>query len=85
MSSQTQTGRNLRPSDLAPGESARIVGFSGGCADLEQRLTEMGLIVGEEITLLRFAPLGDPIELQVRDTRFILRQQEATSIQLQVI
>lgn len=82
--SQAQALHYIQPTDLAPGESARIVGFTDEQTELEQRLAEMGLIVGETIKLLRFAPLGDPIELQVRDTRLILRKHEATNIQLHV-
>jgi ferrous iron transport protein A len=40
----------------------------------------MGLFEGEELELLGFAPLGDPLEILVRDTRLSLRRSEAARI-----
>ena len=47
-----------------------------------QRLLEMGLLEGEEIEVLGFAPLGDPMEILVRDYRLSLRRSEAARIQV---
>ena len=44
------------------------------------RLMEMGLTDGEEITLIGFAPLGDPIEFLVRSYRLSLRKAEAKRV-----
>ena len=47
------------------------------------RLMEMGLTEGEEIEVIGFAPLGDPIEFQVRGYRLSLRANEARRLQVE--
>ena len=47
---------------------------------LTQRLMEMGLLDGEEIEVVGFAPLGDPMEILIRGYRLSLRKQEAARI-----
>jgi Fe2+ transport system protein FeoA len=46
------------------------------------RLMEMGLFEGTRVTVLRRAPLGDPIELQVGDFRLSLRAVDAAQVEL---
>ena len=43
---------------------------------------EMGLTPGAEVQIIRFAPLGDPIEIEVRGYRLSLRKREAEGIQV---
>jgi ferrous iron transport protein A len=51
--------------------------------DQRGRLLEMGLLVGTSIQLVRFAPLGDPVEIKVRGYHLTLRRQEAEQIWVQ--
>ncbi len=44
------------------------------------RLMEMGLLVGSAVQLVRFAPLGDPVEIKVRGYNLTLRKNEAEQI-----
>ncbi len=44
------------------------------------RLMEMGLLVGTAVELIRFAPLGDPVEIKVRGYHLTLRKHEADRI-----
>ena len=44
------------------------------------RLLEMGLLVGTPVELIRFAPLGDPVEIKVRGYHLTLRKHEAEQI-----
>lgn len=44
------------------------------------RLMEMGLLVGSAVQLVRFAPLGDPVEIKVRGYNLTLRKHEAEHI-----
>ena len=44
------------------------------------RLMEMGLLVGTPVELVRFAPLGDPVEIKVRGYNLTLRKHEAEQI-----
>jgi ferrous iron transport protein A len=64
---------------LRAGQHARIESIQGGDA-LVQRLLEMGLIEGDEVEVLGFAPLGDPMEIRLRDYRLSLRRSEAARV-----
>jgi len=44
------------------------------------RLMEMGLLVGTRVELIRFAPMGDPVEIKVRGYNLTLRRHEAQNI-----
>ena len=70
----------MRPlTELSPGESASIARLEGP-ADVRQRLLEMGVLRGQRIEVIRFAPMGDPIEVQVRGYRLSLRREDAANI-----
>lgn len=66
---------------LRPGQRGRVVALVGADA-VVQRLYEMGLLEGEEIEVLAYAPLGDPIEIRLRDGRLSLRCSEAAGVQV---
>lgn len=67
---------------LQPGDRARVISLDGDDADTE-RLMEMGVVEGTEIQVVRFAPLGDPIEVVARGTHFSLRRVEAQSVSVE--
>lgn len=67
--------------DLQPGERAVIAAFPADAST--QRLREMGLVAGTKVRVLRFAPLGDPLELELRGYRLSLRRAEAALIPVQ--
>ncbi len=69
--------------DLRPGDKARVAGLKKGDRDYRQRLMAMGLTPGIEFTLTRFAPLGDPIEIRVRNSALSLRKGEAELLMLE--
>jgi len=66
-------------SSVGIGERGRIVGFDLP-PDQRQRLLEMGLTIGAEFEVVRFAPMGDPLEIKVRSYRLSLRKREAAGI-----
>ena len=70
--------------ELRPGESARVVSLTG-TPSLVQRLAELGLFEGETLTVVALAPLGDPIEVHLGNTRLTLRQQEASTVTVEPI
>ncbi|MFQ5429568.1 MAG: ferrous iron transport protein A [Phycisphaerae bacterium] len=70
----------MRPlATLQPGESARITQVRGE-AEVRHRLLEMGLTLGTQVRLVRVAPLGDPVELQLRGYRLSVRKAEAAVV-----
>ena len=70
--------------ELAIGKSAviRTVGASGA---LRQHFLDMGMIPGAEVTVVKFAPMGDPMELQVHGYELTLRLAEAEQIEVEEI
>lgn len=71
--------------DMKIGNKARIVRLSSGEKGYRHRLISMGLIPGTELTVSRIAPLGDPIEIQVRGFALSLRKGEAGILQLEEV
>lgn len=68
---------------LKPGETGRITAI-GVVGPLKRRLMDMGVLVGEEITVRKVAPLGDPIEVKVKSYSLSLRKKEAQGIEVEV-
>jgi ferrous iron transport protein A len=66
---------------LRPGQRGRINSLDGDDR-LVQRLMEMGLLEGEEVEVVGFAPLGDPLEIRLADYRLSLRRSEASRIRV---
>lgn len=65
--------------DLGPGQSAVIVKVNGE-GTLRQHFLDMGLIPGTQVTFLKLAPLGDPMEIQVQGYSLTLRLADAAQI-----
>lgn len=70
---------HLPLSSLAPGTAAKVTEINVPSAN-RPRLMEMGLLVGTPVQLIRFAPLGDPVEIKVRGYHLTLRRHEADQI-----
>ncbi|MEH6774380.1 MAG: FeoA family protein [Cereibacter changlensis] len=68
--------------DMAIGASARVSGFRAGAPAYRQKLLSMGLTPGTALTLLRVAPLGDPVVIAVRGYQLSLRKAEAEALEI---
>jgi Fe2+ transport system protein FeoA len=66
-------------SEIPPEGSARVVSL-GEDMDLAQRLMEMGVLPGTPVRVVRLAPLGDPIDIEIRGYHLSLRRREAAAI-----
>ncbi len=70
----------MKLNELKQGETA-VIESVGGEGALRQHFLDMGLIPGAEITLVKFAPMGDPIEFRVHGYELTLRLDDAKSIE----
>ena len=70
--------------ELAVGESATILSV-GGSGALRQHLLDMGVIPGAEVTVLKFAPMGDPVEILIHGYSLTLRLNDADQIEIMPI
>jgi ferrous iron transport protein A len=68
---------------LKPGQQGTITAL-GASGPLKRRLMDMGVLVGEQIRVVKVAPLGDPIEVTIKSYQLSLRKQEAESIAVEV-
>ena len=68
-------------SELKVGQSA-VVKNVGGEGALRQHFLDMGVIPGVGVTVVKFAPLGDPVEIKVHDYELTLRMSEAAQIEV---
>jgi ferrous iron transport protein A len=67
--------------DLSPNQAGRIRSILGADG-LSQRLAEMGFTLGQMVRVVRFAPLGDPMQIHIRGFNLALRRNEARRIVL---
>lgn len=74
----------MKLDNLAIGKSAVIVSV-GGTGALRQHFLDMGLIQGVEITMVKYAPMGDPIEIKIHDFELTLRKEDAQKIEVKEI
>lgn len=74
----------MKLENLAIGKSAVIVSV-GGTGALRQHFLDMGLIQGVEVTVVKYAPMGDPIEIKIHDYELTLRKEDAQKIEVKEI
>ena len=70
--------------DLPAGKSATILKV-GGDGALRQHFLDMGLIRGAEVTVVKYAPMGDPIELKIHGYELTIRLDDAEKIEVKEI
>jgi ferrous iron transport protein A len=69
---------------MKPGEKGKIMRI-GALGSLKRRLMDMGVLVGEEVWVEKIAPLGDPIEVTIKNYKLSLRKKEAEGIAVEVV
>lgn len=69
---------------LKCGEKGKITKM-GAVGPLKRRLMDMGVLVGEEVQMVKIAPLGDPLEVTVKGYNLSLRKKEAEGILVEVV
>lgn len=74
----------VKLSELKPGEEGVVVRVEGPPA-LRRRLMEMGVVRGARIRMVRKAPLGDPIEYEVKGYNLSLRAREAEGVYVEAV
>lgn len=84
ITSISQRGGYMKLSMLKPGEKGKITKI-GAIGPLKRRLMDMGVLVGEKVKVEKVAPLGDPIEVTIKNYNLSLRKKEAEGIEVEVI
>lgn len=65
---------------LKPGEHGTIASFVPDCKYYRSKLLSMGITPGTDVRVVRYAPMGDPMELDVRGYRLSLRRSECQAV-----
>lgn len=82
MSASPSERRATTLAEMTAGESGSIVRVLGD-EHVARRLMELGLVPGTRVEVIRRAPLGDPIEIRLRQFHLSLRQSEATHVHVE--
>lgn len=69
--------------ELRPGDRIRLVDFGTTDIQYKHRLLSLGITCGVEILIVRLAPLGCPVQIEVRGTSLTLRKEEASHLILE--
>ena len=69
---------------LTPGQRATVKSVSGSGSALNQRLMEMGVFEGAEVEVVRFAPMGDPMELRLHGYNLSVRKADAACVEVEI-
>jgi ferrous iron transport protein A len=76
-------GRRMKIRELAPGQRAVVTGYAVADPAYRARLLAMGLTKGVALTMVRAAPLGDPVKVEVRGYSLSLRKAEADALDVE--
>lgn len=72
-------------SEIKRGQKVRVLKINSGDLALKQRLLDMGITTGVMITLNKVAPLGDPICIELRGYRLLVRKDDVRDVEIEVI
>ncbi|ELE2164186.1 ferrous iron transport protein A [Vibrio fluvialis] len=73
----------MKLSDLNVGESGLILALNGLSTDVRKKLMVMGLLPNTQVTLIRRAPMGDPLQVEVRGVSIAVRESIAAAIDVE--
>ena len=75
----------MKIKDLVRGDKVRLVDFGSTDRQYRRRLLSLGVTCGVEFSVVRIAPLGCPVQIEVRGTSLTLRKEEASQLELERI
>ncbi len=71
--------------EMALGDKGKVAGLEKGNQGYRKKLLAMGLTPGTEFNVVRYAPMGDPVEINVRGFALSLRKDEAAALRVERI
>ena len=79
------TGEKCVLSDLSVGQKAKVLKLNETNKAIRRHLLDMGVTRGTEVTIKKIAPMGDPIDISLRDYELWLRKEDLRKIEIEVI
>ena len=80
-----KTGEKCNLSELEVEQKARVLKLNEENKAIRRHLLDMGITRGVEITIKKVAPMGDPVDIQLRDYELCLRKEDLSKIEVEVI
>ena len=78
-------GEQCHLSDLKKGQVGRVLGLHNDNKALRRRLLDMGITYGVEVKVKKFAPLGDPVDIELRGYELCIRKNDMENIDIEVV
>lgn len=75
----------MKLSELKVGQKAKVIGLGVQDKEVRRHLLDMGVTKGVEITVKKKAPMGDPIDIELRDYELCISKSELKQIDVEVI
>lgn len=78
-------GEHAHLSDLKIGQRARVLGLHLDKPEVRRHLLDMGITKGTEILIKKIAPMGDPVDIELRGYELCIREEEMKNIDVEVL
>ena len=75
----------MRLDELKVGQKAKIIKLHVSNKEVRRHLLDMGLTRGAEVKIKKVAPMGDPIDIELRDYELCVRKKDLSQIEIEVI
>lgn len=82
---KSKSGEKIALSHLRKGQKAKVIQLNTVERDLRRRLLDMGITEGVHVKVKKIAPLGDPIDIELRGYELCLRRRDLDLIEVEVI
>ena len=80
-----KVGEKCLLSDLVVGQTAKILRLKETNKAIRRHLLDMGIIRDTEVTIKKIAPMGDPIDISLRDYELCIRNADLSKIEVEVV
>lgn len=80
-----RTGEKCNLSQVEVGQRAKVLKLNEENKAIRRHLLDMGITRGVEITIKKVAPMGDPVDIELRDYELCLRKEDLEKIEVEVI
>ena len=80
-----RTGEKCKLSELEVGQKAKVLKLNEENKAIRRHLLDMGVTRGVEITIKKIAPMGDPIDIALRDYELCIRKEDLRKIEVEVL
>ena len=80
-----KVGEKCVLSDLKVGQTAKVLKLNETNKAIRRHLLDMGIIKGTEVTIKKIAPMGDPIDISLRDYELCIRKADLNKIEVEVV